>query len=603
MAVTRWAKWRSFCERRSYLFIRCYTPGVISSLLRRSPAAVVSFLFCLLIFTLYLVVKGQTGGLFVYPLDDSYIHLALARNLALHHVWGIEPARFASASSSPGWTVLLASIDALAGPHLLVGLVLNVAFAVAFLFTVDYGLRSFAPSAKLWFHYAILLLIILGTPLVSLTLMGMEHTAQTFSVFLLVIFSVQILPMKPGVNISRWKKIAVVLLAMFAGAIRYETAFAIVMICGCLLARRRAWLSAAIGLAAAVPPVVFGLYFYRHSELWLPYSVVVKETQLSVPPVQFAIESFYRVAGSQFFVGVALAALLWILRYRGRGFWDPSELLLFLTAGITVLHLEFAKTGWLMRYEGYFYALLLFSLAVAASMAGSPRKIFRNGWAGPVWRKCAVCLAVIAVLLLAYQGVRRVGRGLVNAQRASEDRYLEHIQMARFASTSYGREPIVVNDIGAVAYYGDSHLLDMMGLGSLEVARAAHQRHPFHAAEMQAWASSEGASIAILQSEWQDVTRNIPPDWIKVWTWQIPRNVAFPLDYDISFFAINPGEVPRLCRNLNQFQLPPADKVVFISPACRQNKAATLQSQTTKAPHPPQSSFSAAQSHPATDAD
>jgi len=584
-------------------FPMLYTPVVISSLLRRNPAAVVSFLFCLLIFALCLVIKGQTGGLFVYPLDDSYIHLALARNLALHHVWGIEPTRFASASSSPGWTLLLASIDTLAGPHLLFGLILDVAFTVAFLFTVDYGLRSFAPSAKVWFRYATLVLIILGTPLVSLTLMGMEHTAQTFSVFLLVVFCVQILAMKPDAVIPRWKKIAVVLLAMFAGAIRYETAFAIVPICACLLARRRPWLSLAIGLAAALPPVAFGLYFYRHSGLWLPYSVVVKQTQLSAPPVQFAVESFKRVLGSPFFIGVALVLLLWLLRYRGRGFWDSSQLLLFFTGWITVLHLEFAKTGWLMRYEGYFYALLLFSLAVAVTAAGSPLEKLQRGWTGPVWRKIAVCVTVIAVMVLTYQGIRRIERGLVDAVRASVDRYLEHIQMAHFASVAYEGQPIVVNDIGTLAYYGDSHLLDMMGLGSLEVARAAHQRRPFHAADMKAWAFSERASIAILQSQWRDVARNIPSDWIKVWTWQIPRNVAFPLDYDISFFAITPREVPKLCRNLNQFQLPPADKVVFVSPACGQDKASPAQTQTTKEPHAPESSSWAAPSHRATGGD
>jgi hypothetical protein len=545
---------------------------VIPSLLRRTPAAVVSLLFCLLIFALSLVIMRQTGGLFVYPLDDTYIHLALARNLALHHVWGIEPTRFASASSSPGWTVLLALADTLAGPHLLFGLLLDVAFAVAFLFAVDYGLRTFAPAAKPWFRYATLILVILGTPLVSLTLMGMEHTAQTFSVFLLIIFSVQILAMEPGAVIPRWKKIAVLLLAMFAGAIRYETAFAIVLISGCLLARRRIGLAIAIALAAAVSPVLFGLYFYHHSGLWLPYSVVVKASDLAVPPIQFVVSSFHRVVGSQFFVGAALVALVWLLRCRGRGFWDPTELLLFFTAWIIVLHVEFARTGWLMRYEGYFYALLLFSLCAAAVSAESPRRILLQGWTGPAWRKVATCIAVVAVLLLSYQLVRRVGRGLVNAVRASDDRYLEHIQMARFAAKSYSKQPVVVNDIGAVAYYGDSHLLDMIGLGSLEVAWAAHQRHPFHAPEMQKWAQSEGASIAILQAQWQDVAPNIPPSWIKVWTWRIPRNVVFP-DTDISFFATRPEELPTLCRNLEEFKLPPEDKIVFVSPACHSDLA------------------------------
>jgi hypothetical protein len=33
----------------------------------------------------------QTNGHFVYSLDDPYIHLAVAKNLARHGVWGVAP--------------------------------------------------------------------------------------------------------------------------------------------------------------------------------------------------------------------------------------------------------------------------------------------------------------------------------------------------------------------------------------------------------------------------------------------------------------------------------------------------------------------------------
>src|SRR6185312_12642286 len=100
---------------------RCYIRAM-RDILRRPPALFVSLLFSLLILILCLIVIRQ-NGIFVYPLDDSYIHLSLARTLAFHHVWGIEPTAFASASSSPGWTLLLAAVDVLIGPHLLNGIV------------------------------------------------------------------------------------------------------------------------------------------------------------------------------------------------------------------------------------------------------------------------------------------------------------------------------------------------------------------------------------------------------------------------------------------------------------------------------------------------
>ena len=49
------------------------------------------------------------GGELCYPLDDTYIHLAMARQLAESGTWGLEAGVPVFASSSPLWTVLLAA--------------------------------------------------------------------------------------------------------------------------------------------------------------------------------------------------------------------------------------------------------------------------------------------------------------------------------------------------------------------------------------------------------------------------------------------------------------------------------------------------------------
>src|SRR4051794_10962657 len=68
----------------------------------------------------------RTGGHLVYALDDPYIHMAIAKNLAFHGVWGVSADAFSSASSSPLWTLLLAGLFKVFGNHPGIPLVLNL---------------------------------------------------------------------------------------------------------------------------------------------------------------------------------------------------------------------------------------------------------------------------------------------------------------------------------------------------------------------------------------------------------------------------------------------------------------------------------------------
>src|SRR5258708_14776519 len=56
------------------------------------------------------VVLQHNHGIFTYPLDDSYIHLAVAKNLALSNIWAISSHEFASAASSILYPFLLSPI-------------------------------------------------------------------------------------------------------------------------------------------------------------------------------------------------------------------------------------------------------------------------------------------------------------------------------------------------------------------------------------------------------------------------------------------------------------------------------------------------------------
>ncbi|MEL6611591.1 MAG: hypothetical protein AAFQ53_05825, partial [Bacteroidota bacterium] len=78
--------------------------GWTRSFLRAGPAP---FFFLGLTAWAYATVLTVTDGDFVYPLDDPYIHLAVAENLTQGH-YGLNLAEPSSPASSVVWPGLLA---------------------------------------------------------------------------------------------------------------------------------------------------------------------------------------------------------------------------------------------------------------------------------------------------------------------------------------------------------------------------------------------------------------------------------------------------------------------------------------------------------------
>src|SRR5687768_8363095 len=102
-----------------------------SALARWWPALAAAALYLGLVALLYARIVELTRGEFTYPIDDTYIHLAIGKNLGQHGVWGNTEYGFASASSSLLWTILLAIGHAALRSMELLPLLLNVVISLA----------------------------------------------------------------------------------------------------------------------------------------------------------------------------------------------------------------------------------------------------------------------------------------------------------------------------------------------------------------------------------------------------------------------------------------------------------------------------------------
>jgi hypothetical protein len=477
----------------------------------------------------------HSGGHLVYALDDAYIHMAMARNLVEHRVFGVTRYGFTSSSSSPLWTLLLETCFAIAGTRAWLPLVLNVASAVLLLAVADRVLRAHAvaPRLRLW----ALLAVVFLTPLPSLVMTGQEHILHAA---LTIAFA--------GLLTSTDATRGLVLLAPLLTAVRYEALFLVLVGCLLLAARRQLRLALAVGGLALVPPVVYGVVSVAHGWYPLPNPVLLKGAlgeplmgwhRLGLVPLLGGWGTLVRTP--HLLAPAILAAVTLGARWRSPASREGRLLLLLL--GTTLLHVQYAKTGWFYRYEAYLVALGIVALTAALSGLGG---VGRS-------RGLPVLLASAALLACSVRGVR----SYVETPGAVGNIHEQQIQMGRFLARFYTGQGVAANDIGAICYLADIRLLDLWGLASREVAEAKLSGR-YTTPWIDERARTQGVRVAVIYERWLEAAGGVPPSWIRAGRWRVARNVVLG-DRTVSFYAVDPAEAGPLAEHLRAFaaELPP----------------------------------------------
>lgn len=490
-------------------------------------------------------VLAATGGEFAYPLDDAYIHLAMARHLADSGVYGVTPHAFASASSSPAWLLLLATARTLGGTAEWLPVALATSCAAALLFAVDGWWRrsGVGGGVRACGHAA----LVFGGALPTLSLSGMEHCLHAW---LVVLFAAQVVAAIGAADTAaaRGPIAAAIALAPLVVAARYESLF-LVLPAGLLLWRARGWPAMVLlGAAAALPVAALGLWSLAHGHFVLPTSVLLKSSAVPIPginPASHGIWTGVRTLTRYGHVGALLvvaAAVWWWSRRRSGGHPGRNALVLFAVA--LALHAQFARVGWYFRYEAWLLALgaavVVPGLAAMAAAGRRPR------------------LATVGLLLLlagAFAG--RSGRALRDPPLASRHTLLQNVQVGRFVASLSGERRVAINDIGAVNWLADVHLLDLVGLADVEVARA-RRTGAFDAGFVAELAARRGTTLAVVYADW--FPGQLPAHWQRLGAWTVEQPYWGPT---VTFYAVDPAAADALRAALAAFRprLPPGVRV------------------------------------------
>jgi hypothetical protein len=505
---------------------------------------------------LAMLTARQTGGHSLYLSDDAYIHMAVAKNLALHGVWGVTRYGFSGSSSSPLWTLLLAGCYRLLGVRDLIPLALNLIFAVALVIFVHGVLlrEGLRPSSR---RAAATLAVVFLTSVPLLVFCGMEHTLHVLLVLALCYAAAREFR-RPGCT----GHATLPALAALAVATRLETLFIIALIGLLGLLRRRWGMVLSLALGGLAPVVAYGLVSRAQGWMWLPNSVLVKGHGPREDLVHYAIsllrQGYGQTLANPHMYAILLAGLFGLtLRLQRPGrFWTVASLVLACFLAGYAMHVQFAVVSriFVSRYEAYLVALMVFGLALAwADRGPEGEPVARTRWQS----LGALVVPVLTGLALLAPLATRAARPFVEVPALARNAYQQQVQMGRFLGAYWPGATVVANDIGALSYYSDIHLLDIAGLGTLETARwiLAGQHSVSRLADL---ATAQHADIAIVYDSWlQTYAGGIPPGWRKRGEWTIPDNIicASPT---VAFYAIAPGSDGRLAETLRAFgpQLP-----------------------------------------------
>ena len=510
------------------------------------PAAAGTAVFAGAVVWLLIASVAANEGHLVYPLDDTFIHMAVAENLAQHGTFGITPGTYTSVSSSPLYTLLLAGVYAVSGVWTAAPVVLNLLFGALALLVLNLWTR--ACGVRPVFGFVLILVVIHVTPLVTLAFVGMEHTlhvALTLALGALFVAALQ--------SPSKRTSLALGAVALLAVATRYESMFLVGPMCVVFIVRRQWRVAVGVLVCSALPVLVYGTVSLAKGNFFLPNSLMFKGT---FPPdmldlgawVTFLRDGLRSLAGAvHVFVLVCCAMATVALNTARQRAPGPYGWLCAVFAVAAAAHIRFARLGWFYRYEGYLLALGAAAVVLGVTVFAGSHTLHRLRGNPPFI--AATCILLVSVFLPHHFRARQA---LAKAVPASRNIYEQQYQMGRFFDRQFpAGTSVAANDIGALTFLADIQCLDLVGLSNTRVLKL-RRRGALVPENVEALFEAHKVRFVVVYTEWYRPGHNLPLHLIKAGTWKIPANVVSHSD-TVTFFATTPEAHEELLAKLEAY--------------------------------------------------
>lgn len=502
--------------------------------------------------TLFLALQ-RTDNTYVYPMDDPYIHMAIARNLAENGVWGVQKGAFSYSTSSLFYPLLLALNIRIFGPEEIIPLVLNIIAGIVLLWVLNAILHKTGLNRRETSVFLLVMAFLIPIPV--MVFICMEHVVQILTAILLVWYAARFLSEQPE-QLRFSNSWALYFIAFMAVSVRFEALFIITVIGLVMLLNRRYLETLLLGFSGFLPLAIMGVISIQNGYKFLPNPLLIKGRSpgLSIRAVfiwAYGLISLLKKHPDFVFMLAFLVVFTWVCHTRSRNLKHLTIILNMIVFGTIIIHLLLGRIGWYIRYEAYLYALFLLSSAVFYHT--TLKEIWKGG--GPFARSAIVLMAMIVTGSMSIRSYSGIEAGPV----ASENIYDQAYQVGRFLAENYDDETVVCHDIGTIGFYSNVKIVDLLGLSDPEAKDRQKERETSDG--IRKMAVEGNAVIAVCYADWFD----LPTEWIKVGEWKIRNRPVTSGEPIISFFALKEGNVERLAAGLENWTLPAGCKSTVVS--------------------------------------
>jgi hypothetical protein len=508
-------------------------------------------IFWIIVATVFALLYSKNQAHFSYTFDDTYIHLAMVKNLVNHGVWGIHSAGFTSTSSSPLWTLLLALIYYTTGLIELVPFILNIIICSLIIISVNNFLTK--KNIQPIFLFPILLSIIFFTPLPFLVFSGLEHPLH----ILLTIFFVHLSGKILSAEKTQSKEYLLLLVVSFFITIsRYEALFLVFIVSLLFVVRRRYSQSLLLIFVGISPITIYGIISLINGWYFLPNSVLLKGTIPDFKSLQGIFDLIGYTGYKQLISNlptlflILISLTVFFIKYtREKKLWKDYTIMLIILIITILLHVQFGKLGF-NRYEAYLISLGFYVLASAGCDGYLSAKFSLRISANTLPKYLAIIL-FSAIIFMPF--ITRGRSALVYLPNAANNIYEQQYQMGLFLNRFCSSKTVAANDIGAINYLADIKCVDLFGLASIEVA-VLKRAHLYNKQKIYALTKQKNVQIALLYDSWFDWGNigGLPESWVKVGQWKIPDNYVCGDDV-VSFYAVDSLQINELSNYLKLF--------------------------------------------------